>query len=37
MYIFELNTLFFKFNWNGRNDRVKRNYLYNDYYGGMIV
>ena len=26
-FFFKLNTLFFKFTWNGGNDRVKRNYL----------
>ena len=27
----KLNTVFFKFIWNGGNDRVKRNFLLNDY------
>jgi hypothetical protein len=32
----KLNTLFFKFIWNGGNDRVKRNYFLNDYSNGGL-
>ncbi len=28
----QLNKLFFKFIWNGGNDRVKRDYMCNDYF-----
>ena len=32
----KLNTIFFKFIWNGGNDRVKRKYLLNDYGDGGL-
>ena len=32
----KLNTLFFKFIWNGGNDRVKRKYLLNNYSDGGL-
>lgn len=32
----KLNTLLFKFIWNGGNDRVKRNFLFHDYTEGGL-
>ena len=35
-YFNELNSLFFKFIWNGGKDRVKRKYVYSDYIQGGL-
>ena len=36
IFLKKLNTLFFKFIWNGGNDRVKRKYLLNNYSDGGL-
>ena len=35
-FIRQLNTILFKFIWNGGNDRVKRQFMCNDYSFGSL-